>query len=83
MDMPNYQDLLYDVENGVATITINRPDKYNAFPRSNLRGTDRRFSERAGWDRSVGVIVLTGAGKKRFAPAAINRPTPATTMGAG
>ena len=27
----NYEDILYDETNGVATITINRPDRYNAF----------------------------------------------------
>ena len=27
----NYEDILYDENNGVATITINRPDRYNAF----------------------------------------------------
>ena len=65
MDMPNYQDLLYDVENGVATITINRPDKYNAFRAQTCEELIHAF-QRAGWDRSIGVIVLTGAGEKAF-----------------
>jgi 2-ketocyclohexanecarboxyl-CoA hydrolase len=59
------EDVLYCSAAGVATITINRPEKYNA-----LRG--RTCDElidalhRAGWDKSVGVIVLTGAGDKAF-----------------
>ncbi len=30
-DAPTYTDLLYDETDGVATITMNRPEKYNAF----------------------------------------------------
>ena len=34
---PNYEDILYDVRDGVATITINRPDVYNAFRATRVR----------------------------------------------
>ena len=40
--MTDYKDILYDVRDGVASITINRPEKYNAFTRRDLRGADRR-----------------------------------------
>jgi 2-ketocyclohexanecarboxyl-CoA hydrolase len=60
-----YQDLLYQVRNRVAWITINRPDKMNAF-----RGTtcDELIDAlyRAGYDREVGCIVLAGAGERAF-----------------
>ena len=61
----NYEDLLYEVRNGVAWITINRPDKMNAF-----RGTtcDELIKAlyRAGYDKSIGAIVLAGAGERAF-----------------
>ncbi len=60
-----YQDLLFDIRDHVATITINRPKVYNAF-----RGTTCEelidALGRAGWDRDIGAIVLTGAGDKAF-----------------
>jgi len=59
------QDVLYTAENGVARITINRPEKYNAFREETLDDLIVAFSE-AESDRSVGVIVLTGAGDKAF-----------------
>lgn len=61
----DYTDILYDEADGVATITINRPKVYNAFrPRTVVELLDA-FSN-AGWNRDIGVIVLTGAGEKAF-----------------
>ena len=60
-----YEDILYDANDGVATITINRPDKYNAFRGQTCEELIQAFN-RAGWDKSIGVIVLTGAGDKAF-----------------
>ncbi len=60
-----YEDILYEVKNGVATITINRPDKYNAFRAQTCEELIHAFQQ-AGWNRSVGVIVLTGAGNRAF-----------------
>jgi NAD(P)-dependent dehydrogenase (short-subunit alcohol dehydrogenase family) len=61
----NFEDILYEVRNGVAWITINRPDKMNAF-----RGTTCdeiiKALNKAGYDREVGCIVLAGAGEKAF-----------------
>ena len=61
----NFEDLLYEVRNGVAWITINRPDKMNAF-----RGTTCdeliKALNKAGYDRGVGCIVLAGAGERAF-----------------
>jgi len=56
---------LYELRNGQAWITINRPEKMNAF-----RGTTcDEFIQalyRAGCDRSIGAIVLAGAGERAF-----------------
>lgn len=61
----SYEDILYDANDGVATITINRPDKYNAFRGQTCEELIHAFN-RAGWEKSIGVIVLTGAGDKAF-----------------
>ncbi|MQA24140.1 MAG: 1,4-dihydroxy-6-naphthoate synthase [Micromonosporaceae bacterium] len=60
-----FTDILYDVEGGVARITINRPDKLNAFTPHTVRELTVAF-ERAGDDARVGVVVLTGAGERAF-----------------
>ena len=62
----NYTDILYEERNdGVARITINRPDKYNAFRGHTVDELIHAF-QRAGWNKRIGVIVLTGAGDKAF-----------------
>ena len=63
--MAVYEDILYDVRDGVARITINRPTKYNAFRGATCEELIDAFN-RAGWDDDIGVIVLTGAGDKAF-----------------
>lgn len=56
-----YEDILYDVKNGAAWITINRSEKYNAFRGKTCEELIHALNK-AGWDKSVGVIVLAGAG---------------------
>ncbi|MDP1646719.1 MAG: 2-ketocyclohexanecarboxyl-CoA hydrolase [Rubrivivax sp.] len=60
-----FEDILYEVRNGVAWITIDRPEKMNAF-----RGTTCdeliRALNKAGYDRDIGAIVLAGAGDRAF-----------------
>jgi len=63
--MEKYRDILFEVREGVARITINRPEKYNAFTAQTCEELIDAF-RRAGWDKSVAVIVLTGAGDKAF-----------------
>jgi 2-ketocyclohexanecarboxyl-CoA hydrolase len=62
---PNYTDLLYEEKDAVAYITINRPEKYNAFRGITCDELIDAFN-RAGWNKNIGCIVLTGAGTKAF-----------------
>ena len=63
------QEVLYEVADGVATITINRPAKYNAL-NSAVVTTLRNFFKKAEEDNSVRVVILTGTGEKAFAAGA-------------
>jgi Enoyl-CoA hydratase/isomerase len=57
----NAQDLLYSVEDRIATITLNRPERMNALTPSLLKELHLAFDE-ADTDKKVKVIILTGAG---------------------
>ena len=62
MSEAEYKDILYEERDGVATISFNRPEVLNAF----RMGTYEEVTDaihRAGWNKSVGVIVLTGLGR--------------------
>ena len=57
-----YETVLYDVADRVCTITLNRPDKLNAFTHQmNLDLKDAL--QEAGSDSDVRAIILTGAGR--------------------
>ena len=58
----NYEQLLYDVRDGIATLTLNRPDKLNAWT-SVLEREVRHALTAASADADVRVVVLTGAGR--------------------
>ena len=60
-----YEDILFEVRDGVAHITINRPEKMNAFRGRTCEEMINAFN-RAAWDKSVGVIVLGGTGDRAF-----------------
>ena len=63
--MTEFTDITYEVDNGLAWITINRPERYNAFRARTLDELIRAF--KMAWASSeVGVICLTGAGEKAF-----------------
>ncbi len=65
MSESTYEDILYDEKDGIATITVNRPDRMNAY-RMTTYGEVTDALYRAGWNKDIGVIVLTGAGTRAF-----------------
>ncbi|HRW08105.1 MAG TPA: enoyl-CoA hydratase-related protein [Caldilineaceae bacterium] len=54
--------VIYAVDQGVATITLNRPHRRNAFTQEMLQALRHSFT-RAGEDASVRAVLVTGAGK--------------------
>ena len=60
-----YEDILYATAEGIAKITINRPEVRNAFRPETLFELQHAF-HRAHEDSTVGVIILTGAGNEAF-----------------
>ncbi len=61
----DYEDIIYERFEGIARITINRPEVRNAFRPKTLFELEEAFAL-AREDQSVGVILLTGAGDKAF-----------------
>ena len=60
-----YRNLLYAVEDSVALVTVNRPEKYNALNRGVIGDLEQCVGE-IERDASVRVVILTGAGEKAF-----------------
>ena len=60
-----FSEIIYTKRDWVATVTMNRPDKYNAYTYHTLQEMTQAFRD-ASWDDSVAVVVLTGAGDKAF-----------------
>jgi naphthoate synthase len=61
----DYNDITYDVAEGIAKITICRPERHNAFRPQTLFELENAFT-RARDNLEVGVIVLTGKGPDAF-----------------
>jgi enoyl-CoA hydratase len=60
-----FNNLLLEVSGGVATVTVNRPDKMNALNKATIEELDGCFSQLRN-DPEVKVVVLRGAGEKAF-----------------
>ncbi|MDT4949657.1 MAG: 2-ketocyclohexanecarboxyl-CoA hydrolase, partial [Pseudonocardiales bacterium] len=63
--MSEFTDVTYEVVNGLAWITINRPERYNSFRARTVDELVKSFKMAWASDE-VGVICLTGAGDKAF-----------------
>src|SRR5438874_9596074 len=60
--MPDYQEILYEVEGPILTVSLNRPDKLNAFTFVMMSELIDAF-DKADADDGVRVVIVTGAGR--------------------
>jgi enoyl-CoA hydratase len=60
-----FENLLYNVENGTCTITVNRPDKLNALNKSTVSEIGKAV-QHAEKSAEVFAIIITGSGPKSF-----------------
>ena len=63
--MTNFTQILYDVADGVATITLNRPEKMNAFTNVMMQEMCSAF-DRVDADDDVRAVIVTGSGDRAF-----------------
>ena len=62
MPAPSFETLLYNVDDGIATITLNRPDKLNAF-NTQMRDELIAVFDETDADDAVRAVIVTGAGR--------------------
>jgi enoyl-CoA hydratase/carnithine racemase len=62
MAAPTFETLLYSVEDGIATITLNRPEKLNAFNTQMMKDMIAAF-DATDADDGVRAVIVTGAGR--------------------
>ncbi|MBA5639576.1 2-(1,2-epoxy-1,2-dihydrophenyl)acetyl-CoA isomerase [Duganella sp. LX20W] len=58
----NYENILFEINDGIAQLTLNRPDKLNSFTQA-MHDEVKHAIHRVNGDKSVRVFVLTGAGR--------------------
>ena len=64
--VPGFEDIIYaKADEGIAKITINRPEVRNAFRPETVQEMQRAFDD-ARDDADIGVVILTGQGKEAF-----------------
>ncbi|GAK14117.1 LOW QUALITY PROTEIN: Na+phthoate synthase [Geomicrobium sp. JCM 19039] len=67
-----YEDIVFEKNNGIATIKINRPHVYNAFRGQTIRELIAAFRE--AWDDNrIGAVIFTGEGEKAFVSVATKK----------
>ena len=75
-----YANLLYEVQDGVALVTVNRPEKLNPLNIETIDALEACFRD-IGADEAVKAVILTGAGEKAFvAGADINQVSGLSAM---
>src|SRR6516164_3803086 len=73
-------DLLETTEDGIAWLTLNRPDRLNAFSPAMLTGLSEALQRLSG-DPEVGAVVITGAGRGFCAGGDVKTMPPAPPRG--
>jgi enoyl-CoA hydratase len=63
--MPEYSNLTLEVQDRIAVLSVNRPEKLNALNEQTIRELGQAFEEITGRD-DVGGVILTGVGEKAF-----------------
>jgi enoyl-CoA hydratase/carnithine racemase len=63
--MPDFTQILYFVADGIATITLNRPEKMNAFTGTMMQEMCAAF-DRVDADDEVRAVIVTGSGDRAF-----------------
>ncbi|MGL4643661.1 MAG: enoyl-CoA hydratase-related protein, partial [Vagococcus fluvialis] len=63
--MSNYENVLLSIEEGIATLTINRPKNLNALNQQTLEEIEAAVYDIKG-NKDIRVLVITGAGEKAF-----------------
>jgi 2-(1,2-epoxy-1,2-dihydrophenyl)acetyl-CoA isomerase len=58
----SYESIQFQIENGIAVLTLNRPGRLNSFTQA-MHGEDRDALDKLQADKSARVLVLTGAGR--------------------
>lgn len=61
----SYKNILTETQDGITTITINRPKKLNALNKETIQELHEAFDE-ADDDKNTKVIIVTGSGEKAF-----------------
>ena len=57
-----YEEIIYEVSEQIATITLNRPDKLNSFTNRMLKEIIAAFDE-SDADDNVRAVIVTGSGR--------------------
>ena len=77
-----YQYILFEKSDGVATITLNRPEVYHALNSGMMQEITQAIEE-AGTDDSARVIIITGEGRKAFCSGADLKDAASSARSAG
>jgi len=65
MSLPDFETITLDIEDGIATLTLNRPEKMNAFTGKMMQEIIAAF-DITDADDTVGAVIVTGSGERAF-----------------